>query len=321
MTSTPSDGRSLALAAHKRLARTVNLGPDFGAPVEQGWTIEVTPAHLEACARNDFTAIRLLICFAAHANPAGLDPGMLRRLEAIIDEATTLGLAVVVSNHRDPAFIADPAAHLEANLAMVAQLAGVLAGRGADVVLEPLTEPQQALDPMWNTVAAELIGAVRGQDGQGTILLGPRSYNNARFLGELSLPDSERNLIVGIHHYWPVTFTMQGETWVGDTEFGHPRDWLGTTWDQTPGQEAELRAGFDAVANWGRATGRPLFLAEFGTTVHADHASRVRWTRFNRRLAETRGIPWGVWSLAPTFAIYDLAAHAFDPDLLAALTD
>src|ERR1700722_6320435 len=80
MTSTPIE----ALAAHKRLGRTGNLGPDFGAPVEQGWTIEVTPAHLEACARHDFTAIRLLICFAAHGNPAGLDPGMLRRLEAIM---------------------------------------------------------------------------------------------------------------------------------------------------------------------------------------------------------------------------------------------
>ena len=60
---------------------------------------------------------------------------------------------------------------------------------------------------------------------------------------------------------------------------------------------------------------------EFGTTVHADHASRVRWTRFNRRLAETRGISWGVWSMAPTSAVYDLAAHAFDPDLLAALME
>ena len=68
--------------------------------------------------------------------------------------------------------------------------------------------------------------------------------NNARFLGELALPEAERNLIVGIHHYWPVTFTMQGELWLGeDHVFGHPRDWLGTTWDQTPGQEAELRAG------------------------------------------------------------------------------
>jgi endoglucanase len=67
--------------------------------------------------------------------------------------------------------------------------------------------------------------------------------------------------------------------------------------------------------------GRPLLLGEFGTTNHADMASRVPWTRFNRRLAEQHGMPWGIWSFAPIFAIYDLAARAFYPDLLAALTD
>jgi endoglucanase len=68
-------------------------------------------------------------------------------------------------------------------------------------------------------------------------------------------------------------------------------------------------------------TGRPLFLAEFGTSNHADVASRARWTRFNRKLAEQHGLPWAVWSFAPIFAIYDLSARAFNPRLLAALMD
>ncbi len=68
-------------------------------------------------------------------------------------------------------------------------------------------------------------------------------------------------------------------------------------------------------------TGRPLFLAEFGTSNHADLASRARWTRFSRELSEQHGLPWGVWSFAPIFAIYDLSARAFNPQLLAALMD
>jgi hypothetical protein len=59
-------------------------------------------------------------------------------------------------------------------------------------MVEPLAEPEQALDPIWNTVIPELIGAVRGQDRNRTILLGPRTMNNARFLGELSLPEQRR---------------------------------------------------------------------------------------------------------------------------------
>jgi hypothetical protein len=68
----------------------------------------------------------------------------------------------------------------------------------------------------------------------------------------------------------------------------------------------------------GTRTGRPLFLAEFGTSNNVDLDSRVRWTRCNRRLAEEHAIPWGIWSLGPSFAIYDLTARAFNKDLLAA---
>jgi endoglucanase len=317
-----ADQESLARAAQARLARTVNIAPDFGTRLEQNWTFDLERSHLEACARHGFTAIRLLMYLTAHRTHAGLDARTLSRVEQIVDDATSLGLSVVIANHRDPELIADPDAQLPATLAGVTELAGVFAGRGAELILEPLAEPEQALDPIWNSVAAELIGAVRGQDQHRTILLGPRTMNNARFLGELTLPEAERNLIVGIHHYWPITFTMQGELWLGqDHVFGNPGDWLGTTWDQTPGQEAELRAGFDQVAGWGAMTGRPMFLAEFGTTNHADLASRARWTRFNRRLAEQRGLPWAVWSFAPIFAIYDLRARAFHPQLLAALMD
>lgn len=318
----PADPMGLARQAHARLARTVNVGPDLGAAPERGWTITVERSHLEDCARHGFTAIRLLSYLAAHRGPGGLDPSTLRRLEQIADHAASLGLAVVIASHRDPELIADPEPHLAATLASVAQLASAFAGRGTDLIVEPLAEPEQALDPIWNTVASELIGAVRGQDQHRTILLGPRTRNNARFLGELALPEDERNLIVGIHHYWPITFTMQGEMWLGeDNAFGNPRDWIGSTWDQTPAQEAELRDGFARIAGWGAMTGRSLFLGEFGTTSNAGLASRVRWTRFNRKLAEQHGMPWGIWSLAPTFAIYDPSTRSFNPQLLAALMD
>ena len=80
----------LARAAQARLARTVNAGPDLGAELEHGWTIDIQRSHLEACAQAGFTAVRLLIYLTAHRTTAGLDPGMLRRVEQIVDEATSL---------------------------------------------------------------------------------------------------------------------------------------------------------------------------------------------------------------------------------------
>jgi endoglucanase len=311
-----------ALAAHARLARTVNMSQDLGAELERGWGIDIKRHHLAACADHGFTAIRLPVCLAAHRTGGRVAPQMLHRVERIASEATSLGLAVAVSNHRDPELMAAPHEHLDDLMATVAQLARALEGRGSDVILEPLTEPCEALDPIWNTVAAQLIDTVRAENPDVTLLLGPRSYSNIRFLGELSLPAEERNLIVGVHHYWPITFTMQGETFLGEHHiFGNPRSWTGTTWDQTPEQEAEMRGGFSQVAGWATMTGRPLFMSEFGTTDNADMASRVRWTRFNRKLAEEHGMSWGIWSFAPTFAIYDMDAGAFKPELLAALMD
>jgi hypothetical protein len=40
-----------------------------------------------------------LVVLGLLADPGGLDPAALRRIEAIIDDATALGLAVAVSNH------------------------------------------------------------------------------------------------------------------------------------------------------------------------------------------------------------------------------
>ena len=231
-------------AAHARLARTVNIAPDFGAAMERGWTIDVERSHLEACAEHGFTAIRLLITFGAHRTPAGLDPGTLRRVEEIAGQAASLGLAVVISNNPGPELIAGPEPHLADTLSTTGQLARALAGADG-TILEPLTEPRGPLDPIWNKVAAELIGTVREQDRDRTILIGPRTMNNQRFLGELSLPEDERNVIVGIHHYWPITFTMQGETFLGQKPpVRRPARLARHHVGPDAAQEAELRAGF-----------------------------------------------------------------------------
>jgi hypothetical protein len=58
-----------------------------------------------------------------------------------------------------------------------------------------------------------------------------------------------------------------------------------------------------------------------GLPVKCRAPTLARWTRFNRRLAEEHGIPWGIWSFAPIFTIYDQQADTFQPDLLAALID
>ena len=308
--------------ANGRLGRTINLGLDLGGPEEGGWSVEVGTEHLERCAQAGFTAIRLGACYGLHRqtdHSRELQPRILERLNQLIAAAVERGLAIIVANMRDPQLMADPPSHRERLLDNTRQLAEAIKHHGPSVLLEPLSEPQLELDREWNSYLNDLLVAVRAADPERTIIVGPRSYNNFRFLWELKLPENERNVILTIHQYWPITFTMQGETWLGETGLGDPTAWLGTTWEGTPQQRAELQAGFDAIATYARGQQRPMFIGEFGTTNNADMPSRIRWTRFNRELAEQHRFAWGCWSYGPSFALYDTDADCGHPDLLDAL--
>ncbi len=112
---------------------------------------------------------------------------------------------------------------------------------------------------------------------------------------------------------------MQGETWLGETPFGHPSEWVGTSWDASEQQRHELTTGFDAVADYARRAERPIFVGEFGSSSNADMSSRARWARFNRELAEQRGFSWGYWYFGPSFALWDFDRNDWHAELLSAL--
>ena len=300
-TSATRSASALAVEANGRLARTINAGIDFGASLERRWTVALDERRLDLCAEAGFTAVRFALSLGLHRDArdrSRIDPRILRQVQRIVEQATARGLAVVVCNFNDHELMADPGAHRARLLASTRQLAEAVADRGPEVVLEPMAEPHFALDACWNEYLAELIATVRAVDRDRTLIVGPGSYNNARFLPALALPADERNLIVTIHHYWPIRFTMQGETWLGENQFGDPASWVGTAWTGTEQERGELEVGFEAVAAYARAHDRPLFLGEFGTSNNADMASRVRWTRFNRQLAERHGFSWGCWCSA-----------------------
>jgi len=99
-TSTPSP----AQAANRRLARTINIGLNLGAPAERGWTVDVNDDHLARCAAAGFTAVRLLDNLAPHAvpgDPERLDPAAVERLVRVVAWATDHGLTVVLAHTLD----------------------------------------------------------------------------------------------------------------------------------------------------------------------------------------------------------------------------
>jgi endoglucanase len=314
--------------ANRALARTITIGVDFGDDIEAGWTLTKPDNYFALCRDAGFSAIRLAVVWAAHASAAPLfllDTTVLDRVSELVDAAVGLGLAVVIDNHLDPALMTDPSQHRDRLLAIARQMTGRFAYAPETVMLEPLSEPRDALDPVWNEYLADLVTAIREVDPARTLVVGPTFYNTVLHLGELVLP-ADDHLILSIHQYWPIPFTMQGEEWFAQNAGwewlggGGPAGWLGTTWTGTDAHVKELRDGYDRIAEFAARHDIPVFIGEFGATSKADPASRATWARANRELAEARGFSWGWWSLGPTYSVYDTVAGRWDTPLLAALT-
>jgi endoglucanase len=308
-----------AHAANARLARTINFGYALDAPREGDWGLVLQERHFAACARAGFTAVRLPVHWAAHAAaapPYTLDRRILDRVDWAISRALEQGMAVVVDNHLDPELMADPPAWRDRFLSICGQVAAHLRPADEGVMIELLAEPQHELDAVWNAYLADAISVTRHADPGRTLIAGPAHYNAMDRLPGLALPESDHNVIVAVHQYRPAQFTLQGEEWLPS---GDPMAWLGTRWAGSRRERSGLAELFAATASWARDRDVPVFVGEFGTGNAAELPSRVRWTRFNRELAQRHGFSWGYWAFGPGFALYDLAAERWRHELLDAL--
>ncbi len=117
------------------------------------------------------------------------------------------------------------------------------------------------------------------------------------------------------HYYLPFEFTHQGAEWIGDES----NAWLGTTWDGTDEQKAEITRNFDSIAEWAKGHNVRILLGEFGAYSKADPNSRVRWTDFVAREAERHNFAWAYWEFGSGFGVYDPFAKGWREELLKAL--
>lgn len=313
--------------ANKLLAKTINVGLHLGISADDGWCIEVTDEVLRRIQKAGFSAIRLGVQWAAHCQrePAyAIDEEVFAKVDAVVAGAMKYGLAVVVCNFLDPELMRDPSVHKRRFLEITRQVSARYKGAANSVMLELLAEPREKLDAFWNEYLATSLAIVREDNPDRAIIVGPCAFNNIRKLKDLQLPDADRNLIVTVHHYWPLKFTMQGEAWFHLPWFmtlflGNPKSWPGTTWEGTKRQQDTQRRIFEKVDTWAKAHDRPLFVGEFGSGNSADMPSRVRWASFVRALSEARGFSWGYWSYGPSFALYDFERKQWHKELLEAL--
>lgn len=241
--------------------------------------------------------------------PYTIHPAWLETLDWAVDQSLGNSLLAVLDLHEFIALGEDPAGLKPKYLAAWRQLAQRYQHAPETVLFELLNEPNKALTPqLWNTYLQEPYDLVRQTNPERTLIIGPAFWNGIDYLAQLELPEVDRGLIVTVHYYHPMPFTHQGAAW---TEYV---DRLGVHWMGAPEEQQAVINDLTKAQVWAERHHRPLYLGEFGAYDKGDMDSRVRYTSFVARQAESLGWSWAYWQFDSDFLAYDIPAdHWVEP--------
>jgi endoglucanase len=179
-----------------------------------------------------------------------------------------------------------------------------------------MAEPSGKLIPFWNDYFAEALGIIRKTNPVRPVIAGPSFYNSTLTLYNLKLPAGDHYLIVTLHYYNPMQFTMQGEKWF---PMGDAMKWIGTKWMGTDAERSAISTSMHNVAAWAAKNNRPVFWGEFGAGDAADTDSKVRYFSYMREQAELNHFSWGFFNFCVRFSLYDTEKQQWRQELLNAL--
>lgn len=324
-TGNPPGASARATTAATALGRGVNFGNMLEAPNEGDWGLTVEQRFIDLLDGGTFASVRLPVRWSNHASAdaaAVIDPAFFDRVDSVVDRLLSKGVYVMLNMHHyrqldgdslDPKERAVDDAVVDVRfLAMWRQIAAHYKNRSDRLILEVYNEPHGRLTGRWNDLMARAVGAIRQDNPQRLIVVGPTSWNSASDLSKLVLPN-DANLLLTVHNYEPFNFTHQGASWIT------PMLPMGVDCCSAA-QLAQMTSGLDIARAHGLKVGYPVFVGEFGSFSAADDAARLRYSRAMRDLIEARGMSWLYWELASGFGVYDPSgAGAFHADLKDAL--
>ena len=288
------------------------------APNEGDWGLYVQKEYFALVKQAGFDFVRLPISWDAHADgaePYTIDPEFFFRADQVVEWALAQDLKIILDFHNYDDMMSNPWGNKDRFLAIWKQLGEHFQGYPENVLFELLNEPNDQLDAaLWNEDVNAALQIIRATNPTRDVIIGPTQWNSFGWISTLDVPD-DPHIIATFHYYEPFQFTHQGAEWVDGSEA-----WLGTTWEGTEDQKAEIIHNFDSVAEWSQRHGNVrILLGEFGAYSRGPQNSRVRWTTFVRQQAEAHGFAWSYWELAAGFGVYDPDAKAWREDLLKAL--
>lgn len=249
------------------------------------------------------------------------------RLDEIVCQATSAGLAVIIDIHPKDPFVLrdkDQSQVLERLTAAWDWLARRYRVFTPDLMLfEVLNEPALHDPERWDQAQRTLLAHIRHQAPQHTVLLTASPDSTAGALSG-SKPVDDGNVAYVFHFYSPMQFTHQGADWASP-ELGSIKRLM---YPAEPDNVASVRRNtvaasvslsnflehyaspngiaseIDMAARWAAGHQVTLVVTEFGVyNSVAPPVSRANWMRDVRRMLEARGIGWTVWEYRGGFGI------------------
>ena len=325
--------------AHRALAalkRGVNLGNGWEAPPPNGWGVKFTTEDIDRIAAEGFDHIRVPVAWHFHLKPKDgayeIDPSFLAEIEPVLRRAVEKKLHVFLNWHHFHDLTNAPGENLARFIGGWEAIARHFQSWPPGLFFELLNEPCDALTTeVVNPIYQQTIAAIRKTNPARIIVVSAGNWGIVSELDKLKLPDADERIMVTIHCYEPFHFTHQGAGWVGfqalrgirypgppdtplqipDSLKDHPgiRSFLDAyntlPGDQNPSSPRTIRELLDTARAWSDHFGRPVHLGEFGSHNAGDPASRNRYLRDVRTLAEERKIPWTLWEWKASFGYWN----------------
>lgn len=296
-------GKEYAFEQNIRLGRGVNV-IGYDAALWKDYTKgRFKEKYFKTIKEAGFSSIRVNMHPFRHMDSNyKINPEWLKTLDWVVQKGLEAKLMVILDLHEFNAMADDPIAKKEMFMSVWRQLAPRYKDQPSDVVFELLNEPNRKLSvELWNQYLVDAMKLIRKTNPNRTIMIGPGNWNGIESLPTLVLPKADRNIIVTVHFYHPMTFTHQGAPWSKEN-----KDLSGITWTGTQEEKEFIESRLKVAADWSKANDRPILLGEFGAYEKADMGSRARYTSFVARTAERFGFSWAYWQFDSDFIVYDI---------------
>jgi hypothetical protein len=303
-------------------------GFNLGNSLEAVWGFTYpTAAALNTAAASGFNAVRIPVAWAHNAttNISGgitnypINPTFMAKVKQTVDYAIAAGMYVVMNDHWDDGWMennigstVDPTINAKMN-SYWTQIATTFAGYDNHLLFAGANEPNVHNPDEMKTLMfyyQTFVNAVRGAGGNNTNRwLVIQAGGDTLWLNALPTDTVTNRIMVEYHNYTPSLFTIihSDQSWGNAIYFWGPAyHYSGNpSRNATFGEEGDIDAGFQTLADLYVSKGIPVLIGEFGayptgglngTETTWNRNSTLYWDKYVAESARAHGLSPFYWS-------------------------